>query len=515
MNTKSNRGNTPISPPHVGLSLGWQLALYTSLAVALVMGAITVLQEVKASRRELNNAEESLRNSLIPLVADVEQAGNLKEVEDLILSFHHAYMDVGNVDHQLVLKDPYGNLIISTTDNLDDLDLSKFHHADVLVTNRNIPTGKARLTVLEDNSTYRSHNKARWRSWALHILVTLGSILIALQITIRYLVTAPLERLLDAIRKMEMGYWGDVEDVGGAWEIRWINWRFHNMGLELQRTVHHLLEAERKASPATNNSATEYELNANGSDSRVEGVSERPITARHEFLRRRCQDLEAGNHSSPRQQDLARAVFEHHAFTAESLGDIPLKNRLENAAFKILDPGLFGDLESQIGDLVKTRETWLGKCKSDLASALNRKMVPVQDLQCRYKHTAGVWKKMKAKGLNFDQVHDLFAVRVVVPTETDCYFALGVAHDIFEPVVGRFKDYVAEPKANGYKSIHTCVRAEDGQVLEIQIRSLAMHHSAEIGAASHLQYKMSGSAAVHSSENSGPWNRVFRKLLSR
>lgn len=96
---------------------------------------------------------------------------------------------------------------------------------------------------------------------------------------------------------------------------------------------------------------------------------------------------------------------------------------------------------------------------------------------------------MQQKGLEFAQVHDLVALRIIVPTESDCYAALGVLQDLYVPIVGRFKDYIAAPKRNGYRSLHLNVSDGNGEVFEVQIRSVAMHRHAEQGAAAHALYK--------------------------
>lgn len=483
-----------VAPPRAGLSLGWLLALYTSLAVTVVMGAVTVLQEVHETRQELQEIEQGLRSSLTPLVADIANAGDLGGIEARIAAFHHAYVNGGDKNHQLTLVGRGDRTIFSTFHGRGRSDPGEYHRGAVLIFHQALPEGQGQLTVFESNVEYRAHVRARWRRWGLHLGLTLASILIVLHVTIRILVNAPLDRLLDAIRKMEMGYWGEVEQVGGAWEIRWINWRFHNMGRELQETVQRLLDAERRASLAMSGAASRPARPAGrpAFDPLVDQTAHGD--AMREFLELRCRELETTTSSGHREQVLAHAALAQHAFTAERAGDMPLKCRLENAAFRVLEPTRYRELEDQLATLSEAREAWLVRCKLDLGKALEKRKVPMHSLQSRCKHIAGVWKKMQDKGLNIDQIHDLFAIRVVVSTEADCYWALRVAHDTFSPVVGRFKDYVAHPKANGYKSIHTCVRTADGQVVEIQIRSVAMHQMAERGDASHVLYKLTGSA---------------------
>jgi GTP pyrophosphokinase len=135
--------------------------------------------------------------------------------------------------------------------------------------------------------------------------------------------------------------------------------------------------------------------------------------------------------------------------------------------------------------------------------------VPIVEIRHRVKHPAGLWKKMRQKNLTFDQVHDLVALRIVVPTEADCYHALGVVHDLYAPIVGRFKDYIVQPKSNGYRSLHASVRDAHRAVFEVQIRSLAMHRHAERGPATHADYKDATRIPADPGRRA-PWKRLFR-----
>jgi (p)ppGpp synthase/HD superfamily hydrolase len=131
-----------------------------------------------------------------------------------------------------------------------------------------------------------------------------------------------------------------------------------------------------------------------------------------------------------------------------------------------------------------------------------RKMLKKHQLSCleiqhRVKHVAGIWRKMRAKGLSWDQIHDIFAFRIIVSGEQECYLVLDAIHQHFEPLLLRFKDYIARPKANGYRSIHTCVRDLNNLIFEIQIRTVEMHKEAEGGVACHWQYKAEQPSRLH------------------
>ena len=138
----------------------------------------------------------------------------------------------------------------------------------------------------------------------------------------------------------------------------------------------------------------------------------------------------------------------------------------------------------------RRRLEMLARTRSErIRQGLEKRGVPWVSLTQRVKHTAGIWRKMRQKDLELPQVHDLVALRIVVPTESDCYVALGALQELYVPIVGRFKDYIAAPKRNGYRSLHLDLRDDNGEVFEVQIRSVAMHQHAEQGAASHALYK--------------------------
>ncbi len=494
------------SAPPRGMSLGWRLSLYTSFFVVLVMGTISVVQEVLETRHELGQIESDLRTSVLPLVHTLETAPDLDEVKNEITRFHQAYVQGGHSGHEISLRDNHGNILFTTYPEYSILDADNFNQAAVVVRNDSFSGNQAQLFVYEDNTDFRENQSARWRRWAVHLVLTLSVILLVMHISIRKLVTGPLERLLEGIRRTEMGYWGESDQVDGAWEIRWINWRFQNMGRELNKTVESLFAAERRgaqpqhryvagrpASKSATVTGAQYVISDQTSSPEA-GVA--GVEAEDHDLLARCERLENSPAATPALREEAQLALDTLAVKAEKLGDMALKARLENAAIRILDAEGFADLEQKVKIHEHAREDRLSGIRQQLGTALQRNLVPVNLLQSRTKHLAGIWMKMRSKGLNLDQIHDLYAVRLVVPSEADCYWALGVVHDTFAPVVGRFKDYIAAPKANGYQSIHTCVRAADGLIFEIQIRSATMHFHAERGSAAHVAYKADGLAGI-------------------
>lgn len=206
---------------------------------------------------------------------------------------------------------------------------------------------------------------------------------------------------------------------------------------------------------------------------------------------------------------LAQSTWDQYAPQAEKLGQPQLRVSLEDAALRVLDPDAFGDISVKI-EAERSRLEELARARGDqIRRAMAARSVPVVEIRHRVKHPAGIWKKMRQKNLTFDQVHDLVALRIVVPTEADCYHAFGVIHDLYAPIVGRFKDYVVRPKSNGYRSLHASVRDAERAVFEVQIRSIAMHRHAEHGPAAHADYKDATRIPADPARRA-PWKRRFR-----
>jgi (p)ppGpp synthase/HD superfamily hydrolase len=186
---------------------------------------------------------------------------------------------------------------------------------------------------------------------------------------------------------------------------------------------------------------------------------------------------------------VALEIWERDSVEAEKVGEIDLRSRAENAALVVLDRNAFDRVTREIETLVDGRAEWCTAIEETMKSALASDGVSVVAIQRRAKHTAGVWRKMQEKNLRFEEVQDLLAFRIVVPTLDGCYLALNTIHRLFEPEPFRFKDYIAKPKVNGYQSLHTSVRDQRGFVFEVQIRTVDMHHVAEEGLAAHWRYR--------------------------
>lgn len=201
---------------------------------------------------------------------------------------------------------------------------------------------------------------------------------------------------------------------------------------------------------------------------------------------------------------------------ASRLGIWEIKWELEDLAFRFLEPETYREVAKQLDQKRTEREASVEQLRADLERDLNQAGIESQ-VSGRPKHIYSIVKKMRGKSLDFEQVHDLRALRVLVSSVPACYAALSYVHSHFDPVHGEFDDYIAKPKVNGYQSLHTVVRDDQGRSAEIQIRTHAMHDHAENGVAAHWAYKEAGSKGYTGVSASGAYEAkiaVLRQLLA-
>jgi GTP pyrophosphokinase len=206
-----------------------------------------------------------------------------------------------------------------------------------------------------------------------------------------------------------------------------------------------------------------------------------------------------------KQERIARQTLEIYAPLAERLGMWSIKWELEDLAFKTLEPERYRELARQLDTRRKGREAYIRRAIEVLRPELERAGIQAE-LSGRPKHLYSIWKKMQRKGAEIGEIYDVYAIRVLVAEVRDCYGALGIVHSLWRPIPGQFDDYVAVPKPNLYQSLHTAVIAMEGQPLEIQIRTVAMHQVSEVGIAAHWRYK-EGSASDRAYDAKLAWLR--------
>jgi len=197
---------------------------------------------------------------------------------------------------------------------------------------------------------------------------------------------------------------------------------------------------------------------------------------------------------TPMRRDLARESLEIYAPLANRLGVWQMKWEIEDLSFRFLEPATYKRIAKQLDEKRVERENFIETATARLKDEM-RKAGFDAEVYGRPKHIYSIWNKMRAKDLEFSEVYDVRALRIIVPEVRDCYTALGIVHALWQPIHGEFDDYISHPKGNFYRSLHTAVVAEDGRSLEVQIRTPEMHHHAELGVAAHWRYKEAGAPA--------------------
>jgi guanosine-3',5'-bis(diphosphate) 3'-pyrophosphohydrolase len=212
----------------------------------------------------------------------------------------------------------------------------------------------------------------------------------------------------------------------------------------------------------------------------------------------RLHNMRTLDHLEPdRQEEISRETMEIYAPIAHRLGIYWLKSELEDFAFRYLNPSAYATLKAYVAKTRAEREEYIRVVLEILSRRLKESDVEAE-VTGRPKHFFSIHTKMQQEELNFDQIYDLVAFRIIVPTLRECYEALGVVHANWKPIPGRFKDYIALPKVNMYQSLHSTVIGPRGQRMEVQIRTREMHQVAELGIAAHWSYKESSGGSVQS-----------------
>lgn len=213
-----------------------------------------------------------------------------------------------------------------------------------------------------------------------------------------------------------------------------------------------------------------------------------------------------------KQKEKARETMDIYAPIAQRLGISKIKIELDDLALRYLQPDVYYDLAEKIASRKSEREAFVSAIVDEVSECMKQGGIKAQ-ISGRVKHFFSIYKKMVNQNKTIDQIYDLFAVRIIVDSIKDCYAALGLIHEKYKPIPGRFKDYIAMPKQNMYQSLHTTLIGPSGKPFEIQIRTFEMHKTAEYGIAAHWKYKESGGPAKNNKSREEEKLSWLRQIL--
>ncbi len=196
------------------------------------------------------------------------------------------------------------------------------------------------------------------------------------------------------------------------------------------------------------------------------------------------------------QKKIATETVEIFSPLANRLGVSQIKWELEDLSFKYLHPEQYRKIAKLLDGTRQERIDYIDRLKEFLSTQIKENNIAEYQITGRAKHIYSIWRKMKKKNYHFDDLYDIRALRILVPEVRDCYTVLGILHTKYAPIPGEFDDYISNPKVNNYQSLHTCVVGPDNKVIEIQIRTFAMHDHAEYGVAAHWRYKEFGDKGI-------------------
>ncbi len=213
-----------------------------------------------------------------------------------------------------------------------------------------------------------------------------------------------------------------------------------------------------------------------------------------------------------KQKEKSRETMDIYAPIADRLGISKVKVELDDLSLRYLEPEAYEELSQQFNSIKSTKETFV----KDIMEEVDKKLVEnhIQAvIDGRVKHLFSIYRKMKNQKKTLDQIYDLFAIRIIVANDQECYTALGIIHEMYKPIPGRFKDYIAMPKPNNYQSLHTTLIGPNGQPFEIQLRTYEMHRTAEYGIAAHWKYKETGGSEAENTQSEEEKMAWLRRIL--
>jgi GTP diphosphokinase / guanosine-3',5'-bis(diphosphate) 3'-diphosphatase len=227
----------------------------------------------------------------------------------------------------------------------------------------------------------------------------------------------------------------------------------------------------------------------------------------------RLHNVRTLSHVKPeKQKRIALETIEIHARLADYIGMGKLKGELEDAAFPFAYPEDYAKVTKILAENTKNTQEELDKIGDELKKELHDQEVHIVEMSTRAKHKYSLWSKLKKHDMDIEKIYDMVALRVIVDDIENCYRVLGIIHSLYQPLPGRIKDYIATPKKNGYRSLHTTIFTGNGGIVEIQIRTPEMHAEAAYGVAAHFVYKENGKIVRQNPNQKFEWMDKLKEI---
>jgi HAMP domain-containing protein len=504
--TRSNGGERGARGPSIArnlrtalhaIPLGITLGLITAAIVLSAIGVLLFVQNRRAVLEERIDRQKLLGQTLVPLAQHIEAATDKYAIGAALRAFVTAqsFADFPRIRIRLLARD--ATVAQSVRGRIADAPKSAVISSMRAVVSPALPQGQGLISIEEEDRDFAREIAQRTRDLLLDLGIAALALLLGIHGATSFLVTKPLREVEKMVRRMELGYWGEVEPPPGALEIRSLALKFGQLGRNLEHLFESLVFAVTKGAVRTSERTTGVTHSGVDGDRRLIQSEQQEVSGENASKLKRIADalaiMELGDRSDPAVQQLARESWDYLATEADRIGACTLKARLEDSALRILRPQVIEPIRARLAEDTRSTAEWIGAQWIRLAQVVSEKGVEVLAIEHRIKHAAGIWRKMESKDLPLELVQDVFAFRIIVPDITSCYVALQALHERMSPKFLRFKDYIASPKPNGYQSIHTCLYDEYGSIFEVQIRTPDMHRNAESGQAAHWLHELSKS----------------------
>ncbi len=356
------RTETPITPPPRGLPLGLSLGVLLAFAIALVLGVSTALEQHRELRMERAMREARLAARISSLGAELGEITNPADLPAAVERIRKIAETVTGDEHGIELRDLDGRQVAVAAPGAGFRSPPGALESVTEIRCPPLAGGSGVIAAWQDGSALAADRSDLWRDWVIDLLLTSLSVILVVELAVQLLVGRPLNRLVTGLRRLEQGHMGSLETGPGAWEIRWLAWRFEFLGRELAENARRLVAAERRALEASRSLASSAAVSAfrdsDAASDPPESISSRQPNQSllsRQYLEDSCKLLESLHAEGSLAHEIAEEAWTITVPEAERYGDYAIKARLEDAALRILEPEAFVELDAELGALRRGR----------------------------------------------------------------------------------------------------------------------------------------------------------------